>query len=232
VWSRRLSGLRSTLNLVPKGPVAAGVGGSVDAHHRPAQSAGQVQRAGVSGNGTSATRRVRAISWPSEQVSGVAAPPVGEQWPRPAALLPGPALTSTRKPRAMSPGRRRRTAPRASAWRPSRAGIDEHSWAALRRAEFRSAQASAAGPRAAGRDRRSSSPATAEASSTSCSITCAPRVATRSVNSQRASPARAARPRRSAAGSPPSAPPPPTGLPLAGRAQRRIRRPAAFAAKP
>ena len=34
----------------PEWPVAAGVGGSIESHHGPAKSAGQVQRASISGN--------------------------------------------------------------------------------------------------------------------------------------------------------------------------------------
>ena len=56
-------------------PVAAGIGGSVDAHHRPAQRAGQVQRARIAGHDqrNPAGERDQLVQ---RAISGVAAPPV------------------------------------------------------------------------------------------------------------------------------------------------------------
>ncbi len=113
-----LSGLRSTLNFVPIGSVAAGVGGSVNAHHRPAQRAGQVQRARVAGN------KQRRAARKGNQLIAAKSP---AEWPRrwfpsqsrrPSALRRALHSSGRGNPARSVRGQLPHSAPLASAWRP------------------------------------------------------------------------------------------------------------------
>ena len=200
LWSRRLSGLRNTLNRVPKGPLRQDQSDRkfpppVAPARTPDAEAPYLPRLRGRPGG------LRRSVWPSELVNG-RAPPLDLAWMASASdSSPGPPLTNTVYPR-------RARAAATSAYRSTGQRFAPHPAPGLRKPRLRPGggwsqpRSSAAGSTGShGVTAVSSSPATAEASSTSCSITCAPLVGMRLRKQPAAPPTPGVSTRRCAVGS-------------------------------
>ncbi len=126
-------GAAQNFELSPERSVAGWIGGTVDAHHRPAKCAGQVERAGVAGNGQGqAASESNQLGERAGERCGRASGLAGDDLRQ--RLLAGTGIDQHAAAALNEPLRHGGIALRGPALgAPSGAGIDEHGGAALSR---------------------------------------------------------------------------------------------------